>query len=398
MDHTLLGFVRLLRAAGADVSVAETIDAARAMALVGYASRQDLKAALGVSLAKSAEERLIHDQVFERYFGLPAAPIGVDAGDLSLDLALARAAAELGVDDIRFSSQISYFTQALVDKLGLVNPPQRAEVHKLARALVEQRFEVFGRPATEAFMTEVVVSRPLGRLSPPDMARMKTVVARLARRLAQRHARRRRVRLHHQLDLRRTLRANAGHDAVPVELHFKHRRRDRPRFVVLCDVSGSVAGHVRFLLLFLYALHGTVGDLRSFVFSNRLVDVSGLLATQPFDEAMATILREVGTGATDYGQALLDLQTLHGQHIDHRSTLLILGDGRSNHADPRLDLLAELAQRAKRVVWLCPEPPGRWGSGDSCLLRYRPLCTQVSHCANVNDLERAIDDALQAYA
>jgi uncharacterized protein with von Willebrand factor type A (vWA) domain len=162
-------------------------------------------------------------------------------------------------------------------------------------------------------------------------------------------------------------------------------------------VSGSVAAQVRFLLLFLYALHDAVGELRSFAFSNRLKDVTVPLETLPFDDAMALILKEVGHGSTDYGQAWVDLHDRHADGIDRRTTLIVLGDGRSNGTDPRLDLFAELAGRAKRVLWLCPEPPGRWGSGDSAILRYRPFCTSLTHCATATDLERTLDEALEAY-
>ncbi len=75
----------------------------------------------------------------------------------------------------------------------------------------------------------------------------------------------------------------------------------------------------------------------------------------------------------------------------------MLGDGRSNHADPRLDILEEAADRSKRLVWLCPEPPVRWGTGDSCMLRYQPFCTQVAYCATAMDLERVLDEVLTAY-
>ena len=411
MEQALTGFVRALRAAGVETSTAETLDAARAVALVGYARRDHLKTTLGLVLAKSEAEKVLHDEVFERYFAppatartLPPAPAGTAAApggaesdeagraDLELDIALAQAAQAVGVDEIRFISQVPVFTQRLLAALGPPTPD--AALRARARALVEQRFELHGRAATEAFLTEVAVARPLGRVSPPDMDRMKAVVARLAKRLAARHSRRRRVRLPHQLDLRRTLRANAGHDGLPWELHFKHKRRDRPRIVVLCDVSGSVMAHVRFLLLLLYAMHDAVADLRCFAFSNRLHDVGAVLAHQPFDDAIATILREAGGGATDYGQALADLSALPEGLVNRHTTLLVLGDGRSNHTDPRLDLFATLADRARRVLWLCPEPEGRWGSGDSCMLQYRPFCTHLSHCTTVLDLAQAIDEAL----
>lgn len=449
MDSLLAGFVRALRAAGAQASPAEAIDAARAVALTGYADRDTLKATLGVVLAKSEDDKQIHDQVFELYFGAPMAPAGAPSGDDAgapertgdaqvdalLDLAapqangqsgdalrvaLARAATRAGVDEIRFASQTAYFTRQTLQALGIAPLEARltqrlhesgadaqAEARRLtnarnalqqqARALVQQRFELFGKPATEAFMTEVAVNRVLGRMAPAEMERMKAAVARMARKLAARHAHQRRVERRGQLDLRRTLRANAGHDGVPVTLAFKHRRRDKPRIVAVCDVSGSVAAHVRFLLLFLYALHDAVGDLRSFAFSNRLQDVGAALEQLPFDDAMALILKEVGNGSTDYGQAWVNLHDRHWDAIDRRTTVIVLGDGRSNDADPRLDLFAQLAERAKRVVWLCPEPPGRWGTGDSAMLRYRPYCTSVSHCASAADLERALDEALAAY-
>jgi uncharacterized protein with von Willebrand factor type A (vWA) domain len=338
----------------------------------------------------------------------------------ALRLALARAAAAAGVDDIRLFTQAAFLTRRMLQGMG-IEPLEarllerlsddsaaaqsearaldaaRATLQREARAVVDRSFELYGRPATETFMTEVAVQRPLGRMAPQDMERLQAAVTRLARKLAARHSRRQRVQLRGRLDMRRTLRANAGHDGVPFTLAFKQRRRDKPRIVVVCDVSGSVAAQVRFLLLFLYALHGVVGELRSFAFSNRLQDVSAPLESLPFDDAMALILKEVGAGSTDYGQAWADLHERHLATIDRRTTLLVLGDGRSNGTDPRLDLFAELAERARRVVWLCPEPPGRWGSGDSDILRYRPLCTTLAHCATVADLERALDEALAAY-
>ena len=444
MDSTLAGFVRALRAAGAEASTAETIDAARAVALVGYADRATLKASLAVALAKSEDDKQICDQVFELYFGRPSDETtqaqtqratgqrtGEAAVDQLLDLAegepgalaaaLARAGQAAAVDDIRFVSQSAYLTRQMLEAMGIAALEARLQrgaggapgeaapteaqalaaarerLQQQARQYVDQRYALFGRPATEAFMTEVAVARPLGRLSPPDMDRMKAAVARMAKRLAARHSRRQRILLRGQLDFRRTMRANAGHDGVPFELHHKHKRRDKPRIVVVCDVSGSVMAHVRFLLLFLYALQGTVADLRSFAFSNALKDVAQPLETLPFDDAMALILREVGGGATDYGQAWVDMHEQHWDCIDRRTTVLVLGDGRSNHSDPRLDLFAELSARAKRVVWLCPELPGRWGSGDSEMLRYRPFCSHVGHCATASDIERAIDEALSAY-
>ncbi|OYU79008.1 MAG: VWA containing CoxE family protein, partial [Burkholderiales bacterium PBB5] len=252
MDRVLSGFVRALRSAGAEASTAETIDAARAVALVGYADRASLKASLGVALAKSQGEKLLHDKIFDLYFSPPAeaperadaakpppepgglgedassgesgeanepgmpgqsagggAPSGQGQGSeadiqalldlaaqppdsLAMRLALAKAAQAAGVDDIRFASQTAYLTRRMLEalgigplearllqKLGQTDDASQVEAEALmaardalqrqARALVEQRFGIFGQSATDNFMNEVAVHRPIGRMSPPDI-------------------------------------------------------------------------------------------------------------------------------------------------------------------------------------------------------------------------------------
>jgi uncharacterized protein len=456
MERTLTDFIRALRAAGAPVSSAEAIDAANTLALIGFDDRQRMKDAFGLVLAKS-EEKVIHDQMFETFFRRKSSQSAENSSDKAQDskngaskdesaaerssreadgasfkdlamsgdadriaAALERAGAASGVDDIRFSTQQSFFVRQMLDQLGVeafdqalsekMRDPKRktqaeaktlaearAAMQKQAREYVEQRFELFGRSATDNFMNDVVANREIAQLGLRDMERMKAMVARMAKRLAVRHSRRRKVRNRGQLDMRRTMRANAGHDSVPFELVWKVRRKDRPKIVAVCDVSGSVSRYVRFLLLFLYALKDEVADLSAFAFSARLKDVGRELESMSFEAAMDRIVHEMGSGGTDYGQALQDLQDHHWDSIDRRTTILILGDGRSNQADPRLDIFQEAAARAKRVVWLCPEAPGRWGTGDSCVLEYKPFCTSLSYCATALDLERALDEVLNAY-
>ena len=524
MERALTQFIRALRAAGASVSSAEAIDAARALAVVGYADRERMRDALGIVLAKSEEEKRLHDDLFDVYFsraaaqaqrereqrsrrgrgsedgddenaqdgkepdggrdgradadrrrdagdrrdgdsadGAPSeggAPTAGDAQDadgaqaggqpgsggggggggrqiardpadefLSLArsgdadriaVAMERAGVAAGVDEIRFASQTPYYVRRMLEHLGVDALERRllqwlnaqteaaqAEAHGLiearstlqrhARHFVDQRFEVFGRAATDAFLDDVAVNREIGELSLRDIERMKVLVARMARRLAVRHSRRRRARNRGQLDMRRTMRANAGHDGVPVELVWRRKRRDRPKIVAVCDVSGSVSQYVRFLLLFLHALKDEVADLEAFAFSAHLESVAHELQTLPFEKAMDRIIGRIGGGSTDYGVALADLKNHHWNVIDRRTTILVLGDGRSNHADPRLDIFQEAADRAKRVVWLCPEPRVRWGTGDSVIPKYQPFCTHLSYCATALDLERALDEVLTAY-
>jgi uncharacterized protein with von Willebrand factor type A (vWA) domain len=484
MERTLTNYIRALRTAGAGVSTTEAIDAARALELVGYQDRGLLKMSLAAVLAKSQEEEVLHDRLFDLYFsyaetkpprqsqseeqekgddasegsdsegdnqgGQPSngqkqpgsgqggggdqdktgeagedAPLDLlelaQSGDATrMAMAMAQAGARADVDQIRFATQVPYFVRRMLEELGAERLDKqlmdalderteegtaraealieaRSTLMRNARAYAEARFEVFGRSASEAFMNEVMMDRALGALTKSDMERMKPIIAKMAKKLAAKHARRRKVRNRGQLDLRRTLRANAGNDGVPFDVIWKTKRKDKPKIVTICDVSGSVARYVRFLLLVLYALREKVTDLETFAFSSHLVDVNHDLEALPFDAAMDKILREVGNGSTDYGRAFTDLSLQYDSTIDKRTTVLILGDGRNNNGDPAMGVFQDIAAKAKRVIWLCPEHPASWGSGDSALLQYKPFCSSLTHCSTVADLEHALDDVLLAY-
>ena len=442
MERVLAAFVRALRAAGAPVSTAETIDAVKAVAFVGYGDRQVLKNTLGAVLAKSESEKATHDALFELYFSREApspddlaedeesvgaeADLDVDAlmnlaanGGQRAGYAVEQAAAASGAENIRFATQVPHYTRRTLQALGVDKLDERildsmqktgaeAEraaqammaarqtLQRLARQQVQRYFEIYGKSATETFMNDVIANRAIDRLSDSDSARMQTLVAKLAKRLADRHSRRRRMKNRGVLDVRKTIRRATAHDGVPFDVVWKTKKRDRPKIVVLCDVSGSVARYVGFLLMLLYALHEKVADLHAYAFAAHLYDVDETLRDNDFETAMTRILRMCG-GSTDYGKALTDLMEEHTAAVDRRTTVLILGDARSNHGNPRLDLFRELADRAKRIVWLNPELPSLWGFGDSVIFQYKPFCTTLTHCATVADIERAIDDILKAY-
>jgi uncharacterized protein with von Willebrand factor type A (vWA) domain len=183
---------------------------------------------------------------------------------------------------------------------------------------------------------------------------------------------------------------------VPFVTIWKQKKLDRPRLVVLCDVSGSVAAVSEFLLTFLYALSDVLTDIRSFAFAGEMVEVSDIVEGKPADEAVAEILRKVGYGSSDYGQSLVDFETGWMDAITNRTTVLILGDARGNYSDPRTDVLRRIGERAKRVIWLNPEYRVTWGTGDSDMPRYAPYCHVVAECGTLNQLGRVISDLMNA--
>jgi len=446
-ERTITDFVRALRSADVPVSPAEAIDAARALHVLGYGDRQSMKTGLRGSLAKSEADVATFDRLFDLFFARrepqpsgdsgDAEPLPEGSGDNKADtpdlldlaqsqdeagitMAIERAGRDVGVQDIRFSTQTGYFAQQMMKAMGverleskLLDQLQartdeanadaealmqiRRDMMMRARAHAEQQFEIYGAGATQQFREDFLAEKSIGSLDLADLNRMKALVAKLARKLAVKHSRRRRKKNRGQLDVRRTIRSNAGLGGVPLALHWRQKRRDRPKFLVICDVSGSVARYVRFLLLLLHSLGEVVPDMKSYAFAARLKDVGDWLDADGFEAAMARIIKEISFGSTDYGQALSDLKVGHWSEIDKRTTIIILGDGRSNYGDPRLDLFREATTRAKRTVWLCPEPRAVWGSGDSEMLRYQPHCDTMVQVSNLKDLERAIDEALLAY-
>ena len=448
MEKQISNFIRALRSADVRVSTGEALDAARTVAMIGYDDRGLMKDSLACVLAKSESEKQIHDRLFELYFSsAPAGSAAQSAGaendgepgedpkdaaerlsqltqqgnEQALATAIERAAEQAGLNDIRFSTQVAYFAQSMVRAMGgeqlqarLLEalqghtPDADAEAQRLidvrrtltmtARARAERAFEIFGAAETERFRDDVAATKRLSAIEASDMARMKQLVTKIARRLAVKHSRRRKRTQRGLLDVRRTMRANAGVDGVPFNVIWRQKKKDRPKIIVICDVSGSVAAYVRFLLLLLFSMKEAIPDLSAFAFSYRLKCVDDILENNPFDAAIKKILREMGLGSTSYGQAFSDFKLEHENKIDRRTTIIIMGDGRSNYGDPRLDLFRDFAGRAKRIIWLNPEGRALWGTGDSVIPRYEPFCAQMSHVATLKDLEKAVDEVLTAYS
>lgn len=443
-EQVLTDFIRALRSADVRVSTGEAIDAARAVSFIGYEDRQQLADTLRCVLAKSPDEKATHDRLFDLYFSRqPVAPPPessssddqgeadensasdlldlVESGDeTQIAVAMERAGQDAQIADIRFSTQISYYTQQMMKSLGLERleaqmmdafrertPEGEARAEDLidarkdmflrARDHVQQAFETYGAGATELFREEILSDKRITQLDRRDLSRMRALVDKMAKRLAVKHSRRTSIRNRGKLDVRKTLRANSGLDGVPFDLKWKQTRKDRPKLVVVCDVSGSVAQVVRFFLMLVYSLADVIDDIEAYAFSGRLQDVGDILEQEDFTPAMDRIINTVGMSSTDYGQSLSDLQTDHWNVLDRRTTLIVLGDGRSNYGDPRVDIFREAAARTKRTLWLCPEAPSQWGTGDSEMLRYQPHCSRLVHVVTLKDLERVIDEVLSSY-
>ncbi|MGE3285660.1 MAG: VWA domain-containing protein [Pseudonocardia sp.] len=231
-----------------------------------------------------------------------------------------------------------------------------------------------------------------------QLAQLRRTVQPLARRLASRLAVRRRHARRGTLDMRRTLRRSMSTGGVPMRPAYRTRRPGRPELVVLCDVSGSVAGFSHFTLLLVQALREQFSRVRVFAFVERADEVTHLFAPgAELSGVMSRVLREADLvtfdGHSDYGSSFGGFAEFWGDAVGPRTSLLVLGDGRTNFRDPNLAVLKRLAGQARHAHWLNPEPRRLWGSGDSAALRYADV-VPMHECRTAGQLATVVESLL----
>jgi hypothetical protein len=233
---------------------------------------------------------------------------------------------------------------------------------------------------------------PFTSLTDSEIEEVRRAVRRFAERLrggARVRARRARK---GRIDPHRTIRRSLRTGGVPFSPARRRPRRDRPKLVLLCDVSDSVRAAAAFLLEFTYAAQELFSKTRSFVFVSDLGETTDLFARQPVRVAIA---HAWGGGVvrsgdnSNYGRVLRTFEAAHLRELDRRTTVVILGDGRTNYHEAAPEVLDRIRARSKALYWLCPEPRGQWAQGDSAMSAYAAKCTAVYEVRNAADLETA---------
>jgi uncharacterized protein with von Willebrand factor type A (vWA) domain len=446
MEARLASFARLLRQNGVRVSPAEVVDAARAAALVGLAERDAFRAALRATLVKRAADVPLFERLFAIYFTplarvldrIESEVLSELQGSTALSGALAhlsplaqavlagdrrgvarmleRGAAALDFAQLFSPSQAPFYARRLLAAAGGADAGRELEALSAAaraagleqlsarvdaalralEATARAFVDLEQRARAEARRRDAIFS---GTASPSaeERARIELAVRRLAERLKARLLRRERSRRRGALHVRRTLRRNLGLGGLPAKLLFRRRRPERPDLVVLCDVSDSVRHVSRLMLLFLHALHGAVGRVRSFVFVSDVAEVSADLARErdvgrAFDAALAGEAGRVASGNSNYGRALRRFEERFAGAVTRRTTILVIGDGRSNYHPPHAEVLRALRRRGRRLLWICPEERWGWGQGDSEMPAYAACADRVAIVTRLSDLAAVADE------
>jgi uncharacterized protein with von Willebrand factor type A (vWA) domain len=453
MDDRVVQFIAGLRAAGVRVSLAESQDAFRAVEHMGVMDREHFRAALRTTLVKERSDQPLFDKLFPLFFssgGPPFIPpdealspedqkkleaaMRALAGELSRLLEmlangraptqaeLERMGQQAGTDRGQRPEQQQWLTREMLRRLGLESLAEQIEklLEELARlgmtpqgqqavlqliaanrdALAEQIAQFVGQNIARQMSEQPpqkmdgsdLMERPFNDLNQAEARELRHLVSRLAARLRTRAALRQKKGDGKTLDAKTTLRENLKTGGVPFDVHFK-KKQLKPKFALICDVSTSMRPVAEFMLRLMYDMQDQVGKARSFAFNDHLEEVSNEFVGHRPDEAIPLVLHRIPPGyyATDLGNSLSNFCESFLDAIDRRTTVIFLGDGRNNFNDPRLDLFEFIKRRARRVVWFNPEESYLWGTGDSDMPQYAPLCDAVHQVSNLAQLGEAVD-------
>ena len=456
MEERIVKFVSALRAGGVRVSLAESADAFNAVDRLGIQERETFKLCLRATLIKEAKDIPTFEELFPLFFDASDAPPLMDlTKDLTPEEAQMIAQAlrqfsrrlremiekllrgeklsqaeleQLGqltglrqVGDLRYREwmtrrleQALHFRDVrnaihdlseLLAQMGM-NKKRLDQLRQLLQsnqqAMQEQLRQYAGlkiaenmaeRPPDDGI--EGLMNRPFNALSDADMDKLRKEVRRLAAALRTRVALRQKHAKTGQLDAKATLRANLKHGSVPIEIRHRDRKQ-KPKLVALCDLSTSMRYCSELMLSLIHALQDQISKTHAFAFIDHLEYISPDLAERDANKAVAQVLERMPSGYynTDLGSSLESLAHDYLDKLDSRTTFIVVGDGRNNYNDPRLEVLRELARRSSRTIWLNPEAPMLWGTGDSDMLKYAPLCDTILQAGTLAELTAAVDKLL----
>ena len=436
LPERLVEFVSALRSKGIGSGTGETVDAGEVIGVLGLDDRAQLREGLAAALLRGAGQRPVFDAVFDIHFpaGTGRPESARDAGDeVSLEKLREQLTDALAEAD---EARLSELAGVAVDRFGRLGVAtdgwsgymtlERVQPQSLLANALEQRgaarsgtsgignrleaaelralidefrrlvhaealrrsTEVRGRER----MTDHAVPKQLERVdfltaNVTQLEDLRRVVRPLARRLATRLAARRRHHSRGRIDIRKTIRRSMSTGGVPIELAWAKPHPTRPELVLLCDVSGSVAGFSNFTMLLVQAMKGQFSKVRVFAFVNMMDEVTDLVEGD--DDLQRRIHAEAKVTKThsssDYGRSLDEFAAAYLDAVTSRTSVLILGDARNNYGSPGLGALREIEARSRRTFWLNPERVNSWGTGDSMALRYAEI-VEMHECRTVEQL------------
>lgn len=456
MEERIIKFISALRRMGVRVSLAESEDAFKAIENLGIQEKENFRLSLRATLIKNQDNLDTFDELFPLFFGgagqAPMMNLSEDLtpeeaqkiaealkhyndrlrdmlerlmqGDPLTDEEMQQLSDMVGMqhaNDLRYQQwmarrmeQAMQFQavrdamQELMETLAQMDfDPQRLQqMQQIMQANQdswrEQMQQFAGQQIAENLSEmpreesiDSLMNRPFTALSEKDMQILRHEVRRLAAALRSRVALRQKRAKNGSLDPKATIRANLKYTGIPIEI--KHRNRHlKPKLVVICDISTSMRYCSELMLSLIYEMRSLVKKTHAFAFIDHLEYITPDFVGKQAEEAVGVVLQRMPPGyySTDLGYALANFSQGFMDTIDSRTSLIMVGDGRNNYNDPRLDVFRTLARRSHRTVWINPEPQMQWGTGDSDMWKYHPYCDDTLRAGTLKELTNAIDQLL----
>ncbi len=352
----------------------------------------------------------------------PLARMGLGLRRTQVEALMRLAGVRLDLSRLQSPMQIGFFTQQLLEQLNPTGAKQELDAlfGRLDRKLGSERAELMARVAAAELQRvrsslrrhvadeferrnvdyaaqmkqQILAYKPFGAMNEEELMRLRDEVTRLGKRLKQQASLRPRLGRRGRLDAGRTLRRAFGTGGIPFKLVHKRRRIDKPRLVVLCDISDSVRHVSRFMLQLAYTLQELFAKVRSFVFVSDLAECTKLFKENEIQRAVDLAYSGgiVNVYAnSNFGRAFAMFERRYLDAVTSKTTVIVIGDARNNYNPAEAWALGAIHERARRVLWLNPEPPAAWAFGDSAMRDYEPFCSRVETVGNLAQLAKIVD-------
>lgn len=408
----LTGFTRMLRLSGINATHQETADACLILVKLGFEDRETVKLALGAIYAKTREEQLIFERVFDGYFiseeAMREQAKQQAQREAEMDAAHQEANERLNLNgqplDLSDDQRNAYASMPLEERQRLLSFLDRYQssaerspelygnfIHSVfTKALLEQqmRMEDSAVNAAAADPELGLLFRDITEFRDQEIPKAIEIIQKSARQINSEIAARSRSKAgSHRLDFRKTIRKGLETGGSFYRLKYKKKPHRRRRLVLLCDVSGSMIQFSEFALRFIQSLNQASESSRVFLFSEQIVEAD------PFSLQNMDLFREYvdrtgiyGKG-TNLGTALEYLCDQRPPVLGDAATLIILSDAKTVEQGRAFAALQKAKQLSGKVLWLNPIPQNRWQYLKSTQLM-ASVCTMVS-CNTLSALAEA---------
>lgn len=418
MEQIIVRFVSELRKNGLRVSPSESLDAVQALAHAGMDRRRLSRQLLRLTLVKNVNDIPLFNEIFNRFFNrFPAEEFEKQLPEL-MNQAIFDMEGDFSdhykIDDddhdghepvLKFQSEIKPEDLEELKSLQEIDPEDSDGSEVLIKLKGYRGKAQVPKPSRRYTQNPLTIDFAKGNsydsmivFTHEEQAAMQDVVSRMMLRLRKDMKRLKNDQARGKLHVIRTIQKNYRHDMVPFQVSLRRKRRQKPRLLVLCDVSFSVSHAARFMILLLHTLHNQLLDARSFIFNREIAEITEMLANMPVNDLM----EEIDKGElvdldenSNYGEVFLTFKKKFLENVRGRPAVIILGDGRNNYSEGNDSILEEIREKSRYMIWLTPEERELWSRGDCLIETYGAYCDKVEVVKTIEELSGVVEDLLR---